>query len=132
MSENKWIDPFSDGIIQRIDPKVRDSLTPAQLAAIKEAIKSPRKPIRPIDVRGIIPLYFARYFFVLLVGRDRRASVVRDEEFRRHRSSWVSGLFFSVFVACPLVVLILIFLYLLKYIGGWNIMPDEHFWDIFK
>ncbi len=132
MSENNWVDPFSDGIIQRIDPKVRDSLTPTQLNAIREAIKTPGHPIRPIDIRGIIPLYFARYFFVLLVGRDRRASVIREEDFRRRNSSWVNGLFFSFFVACPIVVVLFFFLYLLKYLAGWNIMPDQHLWDIFR
>ena len=132
MSENKWIDPFSDGIIQKIDPKVRDSLTPAQLVAIKEAIKSRSEPVRPIDIRGIIPLYFARYFFVVLIGRDRRAAVLRDENFRRRKSSWVNGLVFSFFVACPIVVIIFFFLYLLKTLWGLNIMPDQHLFDIFK
>lgn len=132
MSDDKWVDPFSDGIIQRIDPKVRDSLTPTQMDAIREAIKGPSKPVRPIDVRGIIPLYFARYFFVLLVGRDRRASVLREETLRRRGSSWVNGLFFSLFIACPIVVILFFFLYLLKYLAGWNVLPDQHLWDFFK
>lgn len=132
MPDKNWIDPFSDGIIKRIDPKVRDSLTPTQLTAIKEAIRGPRAPIKPIDIRGVIPLYFARYFFVLLIGRDRRAAVIREEGFRRIRSRWLNGLFFSFFVACPLVVIVFLFLYLLKTIWGLDIMPDQHLWDIFK
>lgn len=132
MSENKWIDPFSDNIIQRIDPKVRDSLTPAQLSAIKDAIRGPSKPIRPIDIRGIIPLYFARYFFVLLIGRDRRASVAMNEGVRRHKASWLNGLFFSLFVACPIIVILFLFVYVLKYIWGLDIIPDQHLGDILE
>lgn len=132
MSENNWIDPFSDGIIQRIDPKVRDSLTPTQLTAIKEAIRSPSKPVRPIDIRGIIPLYFARYFFVLLIGRDRRASMIRTEGMRRHQASWLNGLLISLFIACPIAVILFLFLYLLKYLGGYDIISDQHLWDFFR
>ena len=55
------MDPFTYHVMERIDPKVRASLTPVQLSAIKEAISgsrpSKKHPILAIKqlVKGIKP-----------------------------------------------------------------------------
>lgn len=131
MKENSWIDPFTDNIIGRIDPKVRASLTPNQLSAIVKAIKDPNTIKHPIDIRGVIPLYFARYFFVFMVGRDRRAARGRAEEFRRQQASWMGLVVFALFISVPFLLVLFLFLYMLKVIWGWDILPDFHLWDIF-
>jgi hypothetical protein len=125
------VDPFTDNIIRRIDPKIRDSLTTTQVTAIIAAIRNPEK-IRPIDIRGIIPLYFARYFFVLLIGRDKRAVMEREEHMRRKKASWLGGILFALLVSLPFLLLLFVFLYLLKYFAGVDIVPDFHLWEIFE
>ena len=125
------VDPFTDNIIRRIDPKIRDSLTTTQVTAIIAAIRNPEK-IRPVDIRGIIPLYFARYFFVLLIGRDKRAVMEREEHMRRKKASWLGGILFALLVSLPFLLLLFVFLYLLKYFAGVDIVPDFHLWEIFE
>jgi hypothetical protein len=131
MTEKSWIDPFADNIIERIDPKVRASLTPNQLSAIVTAIRDPNTKKYPIDVRGVLPLFFARYFFVFLVGRDQRALRGRTEELRRHHASWIGVILFALFISVPFLLVLLLFLYLLKLIWGWDIFPAFHIWEIF-
>jgi hypothetical protein len=125
------VDPFTDNIIRRIDPKIRDTLSTTQVTAIIAAIRNPEK-IRPIDIRGIIPLYFARYFFVLLIGRDKRAVMEREEHMRRQKASWLGGILFALLVSLPFLLLLFVFLYLLKYFAGVDIVPDFHLWEIFE
>ena len=125
------VDPFTDNIIRRIDPKIRDTLSTTQVTAIIAAIRTPEK-IRPIDIRGIIPLYFARYFFVLLIGRDKRAVMEREEHMRRKKASWLGGILFALLVSLPFLLLLFVFLYLLKYFAGVDIVPDFHLWEIFE
>ncbi len=125
------VDPFTDNIIRRIDPKIRDTLSTTQVTAIIAAIRNPEK-IRPIDLRGIIPLYFARYFFVLLIGRDKRAVMEREEHMRRKKASWLGGILFALLVSLPFLLLLFVFLYLLKYFAGVDIVPDFHLWEIFE
>lgn len=125
------VDPFTDNIIRRIDPKIRDTLTTTQVTAIIAAIRNPEK-VRPIDIRGIIPLYFARYFFVLLIGRDKRAVMEREEHMRRKKASWLGGILFALLVSLPFLLLLFVFLYMLKYFAGVDIVPDFHLWEIFE
>lgn len=125
------VDPFTDNIIRRIDPKIRDTLSTTQVTAIIAAIRNPEK-IRPVDIRGIIPLYFARYFFVLLIGRDKRAVMEREEHMRRKKASWLGGILFALLVSLPFLLLLFVFLYLLKYFAGVDIVPDFHLWEIFE
>ncbi len=125
------VDPFTDNIIRRIDPKIRDTLSTTQVTAIIAAIRNPEK-IRPIDIRGIIPLYFARYFFVLLIGRDKRAVMEREEHMRWKKASWLGGILFALLVSLPFLLLLFVFLYLLKYFAGVDIVPDFHLWEIFE
>lgn len=131
MKEKSWIDPFTDNIIERIDPKVRASLTPNQLSAIVTAISAPNTKKYPIDVRGVLPLFFARYFFVFMVGRDQRALRGRTEELRRNHASWLGVVLFALFISVPFFLVLLLFLYLLKLFWGLDIFPAFHLWEIF-
>jgi hypothetical protein len=126
------MDPFTDDIIHRIDPKVRDSLSPSQLSAITEAIQTSDAGTFPVDCRGVIPLFFARYYFILLIGRDRTATMRKTERFRRQRYSLMGGVLFASLVALPFLLLVFTFLYLLKYAWGLDFIPDFHLYDIFS
>jgi len=125
------MDPFTYHVMERIDPKVRASLTPAQLSAIKEAISASR-PLKkhPIDIRGIIPVFFVRYYFVILSGRDRRLYTKRIEEKRRWLTSLSGGLTLFILGVVPLILILVLLLYLIKCTCGIDIMPDIHLKDL--
>jgi hypothetical protein len=117
--------------MERIDPKVRASLTPAQLSAIKEAVSGSRSSKKhSIDIRGVIPFFLVRYYFVILSGRDRRLHTKRIEEKRRWLTSLSGGLMLFILGAAPLILILLLLLYLIKCALGINIMPDMHLKDL--
>jgi len=132
MNNHQPMDPFTYHVMERIDPKVRASLTPAQLSAIKEAIRANR-PLNkhPIDIRGIIPVFFVRYYFVFMSGRDRRLYTKRIEEKRRWLTSLSGGLTLFILGVAPLILIIVLLLYLIKCTFGINIMPETHLKDLF-
>jgi len=132
MNNHQPMDPFTYHVMERIDPKVRASLTPAQLSAIKEAIRANRPSQKhPIDIRGIIPVFFVRYYFVILSGRDRRLYTKRIEDKRRWLTSLSGGLTLFFLGVAPLILILVLLLYLIKCTFGINIMPETHLKDLF-
>jgi hypothetical protein len=127
------IDAFTDSVLRRIDPEVRATLSPPQLDAIRDAV-SAHRPLKghPVDVRGIIPLFFARYYFVFLMGRDRRAPTRAIEADRRRKTALLGGGLFFVCAISPLILFTLLFLYLLKSSLGIDLLPDTHIWDLLR
>jgi hypothetical protein len=131
MIDDDSLHPATVQMIKNIEPKVRDSLTPNQMSAIIEAAEASRKLGRhPVDLRGVIPLYFAKYYFVFLMGRDRRSTSRKQE---KRRLEWTSLLAWSLFVtivSLPFIVLLLGLLYLFKSSLGLDFIPDEHLSDL--
>jgi len=126
------IDPLADDIFERIDPKIRDSLSPTQLSAISEAVRTSGSGTFLINFRGVIPFFFAKYYFVFLLGRDHTAVRRKTETFRRQRYSLMGGIMFAFLVGLPFFLLLLTFLYLLKYVAGVDFVPNFHIYDIFR
>lgn len=129
--DTRPIDAFTDSVLRRIDPEVRATLSSAQLDAIREAV-SAHRPLKdhPVDIRGLIPLFFMRYYFVFLMGRDRRAPTREIEAGRRRKTALFGGGLFFVCAISPLILLALLFLYLLKSSLGIDLFPHQHLWDI--
>lgn len=127
MKDKKNSDAFTYHILNRIDKKTLESLSPAQISAIKDAIsaKQPQKR-HPIDFRGIINLFFIKYYFVFFVGRDRRISTQETELGRREDVALLGNVFFIIFVISPFILLGLIALYFLKIGAGIDLFPGEH------
>ena len=121
---------FVDSVVKRIDPKARESLTPEQLLSIREAIHSCR-PLEhhPVTVRGTLPLFFVRYYFVFFMGQDRRTSIQKVEIKRRHHGIFAGGLLMLLVGFSPVILLVLFLFYLLKSSLGIDIFPDKHLWD---
>ena len=131
MNNHQPVDPFTYHVMARIDPKVRASLTPAQLSAIKEAVSASRPSKKhPIDIRGVIPFFLVRYYFVILSGRDRRVHTKRIEEKRRWLTSLSGGLMLFILGVAPLIIILVLMLYLIKSAFGINVMPDMHLKDL--
>ena len=131
MNNHEPMDPFTYHVMERIDPKVRASLTPAQLSAIKKAIAGSR-PLKknPIDIRGIVPVFFIRYYFVFISGRDKRLYTKRLEEKRRWLTSLSGGLTLFILGVAPFILVLMLLLYLMKCTFGINIMPEMHLKDL--
>ena len=133
MNQDDQLDAYTDSVLRRIDADVLDSLSPDQYKAVKEGISAARPYARhPIDKRGVLPLFFARYYFVFLMGRDKRTSTIKEELNRKQKSGMAGGAMFVVFALSPLILAALVVLYFVKSAAGIDLMGDQHAWDMIK
>jgi len=133
MDKDLSSDPFTHHVLSKISDDILSSLTPEQLSEISDAISASR-PLKkhPVDFRGVVSLFFARFYFVLLMGRDRRYSVKSVEKERRRTSDIIASIIFIFTILSPIVVGIFFLLYLTKSFLGFDIFPDSHLWDILR
>lgn len=85
-----------------------------------------------INARGVFSVYFARYFFVILIGEDRRQSTVDVVDERRGRAAFWGNLTFFLFVIFPYIALFVLVLYFLKAALGIDVFPDIHWPHVFN
>jgi hypothetical protein len=84
MNDSPENDAFTQSVIGHIHPKVFATLNAEQIQAIRDAVFQCRPAKKHlINIRGFIPLIFARYYFVFLLGRDRRKEKKAVEYERR-------------------------------------------------
>ena len=89
-----------------------------------------KKRSHRLDFRGTIPLFFRRYYFVVLIGRDTRQETKKIEAERRYRVRRVNNAVSAFFLLIPFFLLVFLLLYYLKSALGINIMPVLHLSDL--
>ena len=128
---------YADFTISRIDADVRESLTPTQLQAIRDALLA-NQPFKKhaVDVRGTIPLFFARFYFVVLAGRDKRRKTVDKEKHRAFEGNvsfgYLLSLLFLSFIAAMVWAAILLVVYWVKIELGIDLFSSIHLGDLFN
>jgi len=120
-------DAFTHHVYESIDANVRATLTPTQVHAIETAIRA-NKPYQkhPFDFRGVIPLFFFRMYFVLLMGRDKRKPTRDKEAHRRHKTALGSALLSVYVILCMLLPIGFLALYVLKSLMGIDLIEGVH------
>ncbi len=133
MKFNDSSEIFTHFVINKIDPQIKRSLTKEQLDEIKSAIAA-GTPLKKhlLDIRGVIPLFFSRFYFVLLMGRDKRTKTKKTELNRRTESDILASILFTIFIVIPFLSLAFIILYLTKTELGMDLFLGFHLKDIFK
>ncbi|MCK5427223.1 MAG: hypothetical protein KAJ34_05965 [Thermodesulfovibrionia bacterium] len=132
MNSSKSMDAFCYYILNNIDFNVLKSLSSEQLSAIEDAIKACQlRTKHAIDIRKTIKLYFINFYFVFLVGRDRRLSVQEIEEDRREKVTLLGNILYAMIVFSGLLLFVIVSLYGLKTMIGIDLFPGEHMGRIF-
>ncbi len=73
---------YTLALMRKIDHMLKEPLSPMQRKEIEEAIHVFSSRKHPISLRGVLPLHFARLYFVLLMGKDRRVGeAVKDHDY---------------------------------------------------
>ena len=124
-------DPFTHHVYESIDAKIRATFTPRQVYAIETAIRA-NKPYQkhPVDVRGTVPLFFLRLYFVILLGRDKRQPT-RDKESRRRKHTAIGSALLSVYVLISMLLPIsFLILYAMKTVLGIDLIEGVHLRDL--
>ena len=74
----------AERLMRWIEPRVRETLTPEQVAAIRKAAEHNPWQGHPIDIRFTLPLLFGRYYVTLVAGRERRSNARLATERQAH------------------------------------------------
>lgn len=97
------------------------------MRAIAEALASRHgKGAHTLDVRGLVRLYFATYYYVFQFGRDRRMGRRRTEVERNRQASMLGNVVFFIMAMSPVVLLLLVGLYFLKAALGIDLFSGVH------
>ncbi len=112
MNEIRESETFADFIFRKIDPKVRSTFDTQQIEALTKALNE-CGPLRKhlVDIRGVLPLFLMRYYFVLLMGIDRRMSKTSTTIERRRTGTLMGTLFFLILISSPFLLLLFIIIF---------------------
>lgn len=116
-------------LLARMPPELRKSFSEEQLAYLKLALGARSWGRHAIDWRGTLKLWRHRYYFVLLLGRNRR-ELSRGE---RQIGLFLQALYLLIFFFFS-TVLGALALYLLKSAAGVDLIPGFSFgiWHWFQ
>ncbi|RQW62807.1 3-phosphoshikimate 1-carboxyvinyltransferase [Vibrio viridaestus] len=118
-------------MLERMPKSVQSSFTDEQLMHIRNAVGARNWGNHSVDCRGVVsvPMSSWRYYFVFLVGRNRR----RLSDTEKQLSLWMGALFTLAILSLFTLAVILV-LYLLKSALGIDIFPNFSFgiWTWFK
>lgn len=129
-------DPFTNNVIHNIPEDIRATFSEEQFHGLQVALGKIKNRRHLIDMRMVVPLYWARYYVVFLVGRDLRSHVQDILINRRQRSSRAAQIGFIALVVWLLLIGIagsaFFALYLIKSAVGIDIFPDKHLSDFLE
>lgn len=111
-------DPALQSLLERLPESVRESFSEDQLSALKLALAARSWGQHALDWRGTLRLFRYRYYFVFLVGRNRRTLSRRE----RQIGLWLQAVFVMLFLSFC-VLLGLLTLYLAKSAAGIDLFP---------
>jgi hypothetical protein len=97
-------------LLRALPPDLIQSLTPDQYQRLKQSLHSYHRR-HMLDVRGVIPFLWTRYYFVFLFGRDTRADSQTVDLERRAPARWAR-------LAGWLVMLAILGLLVLGFLGA--------------
>jgi len=128
---------FASFTLSKIDRKVLESMSSEQIEAVRGALlAADREKRHQIDIRLNIPMYFARYYFVLFAGRDKRKGTLLKEAMRQnkdHKRGSVAMLSLLILLGMFVITFIaVITAYFMKSEFGIDIMPGQHAEDLIK
>lgn len=104
-------------------------MTEEQLRAVKTAVANTAAQSRhAIDLRFVLPLFFTKLYFVVLIGKDTRGTTLDVEDDRRARAGFHMSLAGATVGAAIVLVVALGILYLLKSKMGIDLF-DGHLSD---
>ena len=112
-------DPFIHSFLNKIPKDVAASFTEHQLLQIKLQFGTRTKAKHVIDVRSVIGIGAWRYYWVLLLGRNRR-------DLSRSQAAWFKRGRRLIFILGVSILIFMVFisLYLVKSFLGIDIFPQ--------
>jgi hypothetical protein len=122
-------DPVITKLLDKVPSEMRGSFSDAQLVALKVALGGRTWGAHAVDARWTLKWWRWQYYFVFLVGRNKRVLSARERQVQRLSMAIVLTVFLLVSAAVGIVVL-----YLVKSALGIDLIPGFSFgvWDWFQ
>jgi hypothetical protein len=126
---------FASFTLSKIDRDILKSMTPEQVEAVRAALLAADEGKRhSVDIRLNLPLYFARYYFVIFAGRDKRKGTLLKEAMRQNKQYTWGGILMVSLLGMLGVILFgltaFITAYFVKTELGIDLIPGQHAEDI--
>lgn len=99
-------DHYIAAIMRKIDQMLGEPLTPQQRQEVMEAIAVFKARKHPIDIRGVLPLHFDQFYFVLLMGKDRRVGEAAKDHELRQRPHFIGRVIAVLVMFWPLYLIV--------------------------
>lgn len=122
-------DPALQNLLANVPERVKDTFTEEQLAYLRNAIVNRQWRNHPIDLRGTIPWFKYRYYYVIIAGKNKRELSRTEQKASRFINATLIAVFLTISVTLGLLVL-----YLIKSALGINLFDGFSLgiWDWFK
>lgn len=122
-------DPSIQHLLGRMPQDIADTFTEAQLASLRLALGARSWGRHAVDVRGTVVFWRWRYYYVFLLGRNRRELTRREKQL----SLLLQAVFLSVLLLLSTLLGLLV-LYLVKSALGIDLFPGFSLgiWSWFK
>jgi hypothetical protein len=112
-------DPALQNLLAKVPDRVKVTFTEEQLSHLRNAIVNRQWRNHSIDLRGTIPWFKYRYYYVCIAGKNKR-ELSRAEQ---QASRIINAVFLVGFLSISITLGLLV-LYLLKSSLGINIFDD--------
>ncbi len=114
-------DEFLAHYFKRIDPRIAESFTPQQRAALVTMFAGRGVAKHRVEIRRTIPFGRRRYYLVFLMGRERRAyERLFSEGEISHSLTWVGYLATAALWLTPVILLAVV----LQTVFGISLLPE--------
>ncbi len=122
-------DPSIQHLLGRMPQEIADTFTEAQLASLRLALGARSWGRHAVDIRGTVVFWRWRYYYVFLLGRNRRELTRREKQL----SLLLQAVFLSVLLLLSTLLGLLV-LYLVKSALGIDLFPGFSLgiWSWFK
>jgi len=122
-------DLFIEGMLSRMSKNISATFSDDQLLALKMALSGRKWGTHAVDIRRSIGFMRRQYYFVLVMGTERRAITDRQQR----ALHMAEAVFITIFLFLS-TLLGLVIIYLIKSALGINLIPDYSLglWDWFR
>jgi len=108
--ETSQLDAYSYAVMRKLDSNLDEPLSPELRSKLEETLLACKPKTHAVDLRGVLPFHFARLYFVLLMGKDKRHDIIAIEHDNRHKTKFIERVIYWLVNIWPLYV-ILAFIY---------------------
>jgi hypothetical protein len=122
-------DPSLQNLLANVPERVKKTFSEEQLSYLRNSIVNRQWRNHPVDLRGTLPWFKYRYYYVIIAGKNKRELSRAEQKASRVINATFLAAFLTISMTLGLIVL-----YLIKSALGINLLEGFSLglWDWFK